>query len=147
MEAETTTVPTTAPSPTPNQEQTTTEPNPATETPSQPPKTKRDFFKVKFAVFFGYSGKGFNGLQFQRNQTNVKTIERALEDAFVESLQISPLNQGDPYKTGWGRASRTDKGVHAVMNGINVKLDIRDALLREDITEEEKAKGKGYLKF
>lgn len=59
---------------------------------------------------------------------------------------ISELNKGDSYKSGWGRASRTDKGVHAAMNGINVKLDIRDELLRDGITDDEKAKGKKYLK-
>jgi tRNA pseudouridine(38-40) synthase len=59
---------------------------------------------------------------------------------------IHELCQGDPHKTGWGRASRTDKGVHAAMNGINVKLDIRNELLRDGLTDEDIAKGKKWLK-
>lgn len=108
-------------------------------------KQGRDYFKIKYAVIFGYSGEGYSGLQFQPG--DIKTVERELEDAFVQAKLIHPSCQGDAYKSGWARASRTDKGVHAVVNGINVKLDIRDELLRDNLSEEEKAMGKGYLKL
>ena len=45
-------------------------------------KVGREYFKTKFAILFGYSGKGYCGLQFQKNE-DIKTIERDLEDALV----------------------------------------------------------------
>lgn len=109
-------------------------------------KAGREYFKSKYAILFGYCGKGYCGLQFQKNE-DVKTIERDLEDALVQAKLIHPLNQGNAYKTGWARASRTDKGVHAVLNGINAKLDIRDEFLRDTVTEEARLQGRSFLKF
>lgn len=109
-------------------------------------KGPRDYFKSKYAILFGYSGKGYCGLQFQKNE-DVKTIERDLEDALVQAKLIHPLNQGNPYKTGWARASRTDKGVHAVLNGVNAKLDIRDEFLRDTVSAEAKLQGRSHLKY
>lgn len=36
---------------------------------------------------------------------------------------------GDLKKAGWGRGARTDKGVHALSNGITVKLAINEEYL------------------
>ena len=63
----------------------THEETPRGETPQEETgdkNTGREYFKSKYAILFGYSGKGYSGLQFQKNE-EVKTIERDLEDALV----------------------------------------------------------------
>lgn len=42
---------------------------------------------------------------------------------------------GDLKKSGWGRAARTDKGVHAIATVINVKLAIKKQFLEEEEPE------------
>lgn len=39
-------------------------------------------------------------------------------------------------KSGWGRAARTDKGVHAIATVINVKLAIKKQFLEEEEESE-----------
>lgn len=39
--------------------------------PDKPEKPRS--FKVKLAMFFGYNGENYRGMQFQRNQT-VRTV-------------------------------------------------------------------------
>ena len=39
-------------------------------------------------------------------------------------------------KSGWGRAARTDKGVHAIATVINVKLAIKKQFLEEEEVPE-----------
>ena len=54
---------------------------------------------------------------------------------------VSQLTLDKLYKIGWGRGGRTDKGVHAVCNVINVKLCIhKDYTLNnyEELVEEAK---------
>ena len=52
-------------------------------------------------------------------------------------------------KSGWGRAARTDKGVHAIATVINVKLAIKKQFLEEEVEtkndpqEENKEEKKG----
>jgi tRNA pseudouridine38-40 synthase len=36
---------------------------------------------------------------------------------------------GELKKAGWGRGARTDKGVHALSNGVSVKLAISEDYL------------------
>ncbi len=48
----------------------------------------------------------------------MRTIEGDLERALFESELITSENFDNLKKIGWQRASRTDKGVHAVFNGI-----------------------------
>ena len=55
---------------------------------------------------------------------NIKTIEGFIFRALSEANLISPSNKEDIRKNGWKRAARTDKGVHAILNTLNVKLDI-----------------------
>ena len=57
------------------------------------------------------------------------------------SIKIKIEIKDKLYKIGWGRGGRTDKGVHAVCNVINVKLCIhKDYFLNnyEELVEEAK---------
>ncbi|KAL4475492.1 hypothetical protein ABPG72_013316 [Tetrahymena utriculariae] len=119
-------------------------------------QTKRNFFKIKVAIFFGYNGKGYHGSQSQKDQ-NIKTIEKSLFEGLIDSKLISETHMGELKKAGWGRGARTDKGVHALCNGVNVKLAIsEDYLLRgsplrmddknlEDIQKEIQEKNEKLL--
>ena len=52
-------------------------------------------------------------------------------------------------KNGWQRCSRTDKGVHAVYNGVNVKINIFNKYIdlpAEEIEEEMKKEDRNKLK-
>lgn len=71
------------------------------------------------AVLIGYCGTGYHGMQMNPPQ---KTIEGDLFDAFVKAGAIHPFNADDPKKSGFMRAARTDKGVHAAGNVISLKL-------------------------
>lgn len=121
------------------------EKDPKVENPEEQPKTivKRDYFKQKIVIFIGYNGKSFSGLQ--RNP-GVVTIEEEFEKALHAGGFISEENFGDFHKNGWSRASRTDKGVHAAMNAIGVKVNIKNSFLVDEVTEEDKAQGKLKLK-
>lgn len=62
-----------------------------------------------------------------------KTIEEDLYKAFVEAGAISKDNAGDLKKSGFMRAARTDKGVHAAGNVVSLKLIIEDPDIVEKI--------------
>lgn len=80
----------------------------------------------------GYCGTGYHGMQVNPPQ---KTIEGDLYEAMVKAGGISPYNAGDPKKSGFMRAARTDKGVHAAGNLISLKLIIEDENLMSKINE------------
>lgn len=66
-----------------------------------------------------------------------------------ESGLISEYNFGELKKNGWQRCSRTDKGVHAVYNGINVKINIFDKYVDmdpEEIGEQIKKEDRTEIK-
>ncbi|RLV96676.1 tRNA pseudouridine synthase 1 [Spathaspora sp. JA1] len=81
--------------------------------------------KRKCAVMIGYCGTGYNGMQLQ-NDPAIPTIERDLYDAFGKAGAISQENAVDIKKSGFMRAARTDKGVHAAGNVVSLKLIIED---------------------
>lgn len=66
-----------------------------------------------------------------------KTIEGCLEEALFEAKLISEDNFGNHSKINWGRASRTDKGVHAAMNAFCCKVQILKEHLHDFVTEED----------
>ena len=74
--------------------------------------------KKKIALFFGYNGDGYQGMQ--RNP-GAKTIEDDLESAIVKAGGIAESNSGDFNKVHWNRAARTDKGVSAVGQVVSFK--------------------------
>lgn len=56
------------------------------------------------------------------SQPNARTIEGVLFEAFVKSGAVSEDNADDPVKISLARAARTDAGVHAGGNVVNMKL-------------------------
>lgn len=79
--------------------------------------------KRKVACVIGYCGTGYSGLQVNAGQ---KTIEGAFFEAFVAAGAVSKDNSDDPRKVSLQRCARTDKGVHAAVNVISLKLIIED---------------------
>ncbi|CAD6900864.1 unnamed protein product [Tilletia controversa] len=75
--------------------------------------------KRKVAVFFGYCGIGYNGLQIN---PGVKTIEGDIFDAFCKVGAVSKDNAVNPAKVALQRSARTDRGVHAAGNVLTLKL-------------------------
>jgi tRNA pseudouridine38-40 synthase len=55
-----------------------------------------------------------------------------LYKALHESELISLTNFEDLKKSGWSRGARTDKGVHALLNGVSAKLSISTKYLIKD---------------
>eukprot|EP00835_Amoeboradix_gromovi_P000112 NODE_4_length_55019_cov_0.425091.p14 type:complete len:361 gc:universal NODE_4_length_55019_cov_0.425091:51756-50674(-) len=87
--------------------------------------------KVKVAILFGYSGTGFHGMQIQ---PDVRTIEQEMLTALSEAGLIAPCNANDCNKVNLMRCARTDKGVHALGQVINIKLDLKS----EDLLEAKR---------
>ncbi len=54
------------------------------------------------------------GLQIQKNEPEVATIEGELGRALVRAGRVLESNVGAHHKMGWSRSSRTDKGVHSL---------------------------------
>eukprot|EP00512_Aurantiochytrium_limacinum_P000129 CAMPEP_0171485472 /NCGR_PEP_ID=MMETSP0958-20121227/563_1 /TAXON_ID=87120 /ORGANISM="Aurantiochytrium limacinum, Strain ATCCMYA-1381" /LENGTH=492 /DNA_ID=CAMNT_0012018263 /DNA_START=158 /DNA_END=1636 /DNA_ORIENTATION=+ len=77
--------------------------------------------KKRYVIMFGYSGIGYKGLQIQ---PEVKTIEGTLEDAICKTGVVKKENMGDLRKSGWSRAARTDKGVHALGQIVSLRMAI-----------------------
>ena len=79
--------------------------------------------KTKYAVYFGYVGKAYSGLQHNFDPSH-PTVEAKLLDAFHAARLITDENIiGNVFeKISWQRASRTDKGVSAMRNIVSVKL-------------------------
>ncbi|ABN66031.2 predicted protein, partial [Scheffersomyces stipitis CBS 6054] len=98
------------------------------------PKSERKP-KRKVAVMIGYCGTGYNGMQLQ-NDPKIPTIERDLYEAFAAAGAVSPENAMDIKKSGFMRAARTDKGVHAAGNVISLKLIIEDPEILAKINEK-----------
>lgn len=74
-----------------------------------------------------------------RNQ-DVLTIESELERSLFDSGLIAPYNYGDLKKSAWQRAARTDKGVHAIANVVNCKIQIKNELIEDKEPEPSSKK-------
>lgn len=90
------------------------------------------------AIFFGYCGSGYSGLQvcvrmLTRNP-GVKTIEGDVFDAFCRAGAVSEDNAVNPNKVQLQRAARTDRGVHAAGNLLTLKLMLEPPQLPEGQT-------------
>lgn len=79
--------------------------------------------KRKVAIVFGYVGVRYCGLQWNHDPAN-PTVEERLLNALHGAGFITDDNMGKDVmqKLGWERASRTDKGVHALKNLISVRI-------------------------
>ena len=75
--------------------------------------------KRKYAIIHGYFGQNYSG---NTKNPGVPTVEDELEKALYKEKFISECNYGKLTKISWMRASRTDKGVSAIMNVVSVKL-------------------------
>lgn len=78
--------------------------------------------KKKTALLFAYNGSAFNGSQIQTDHENVRTVEAELQLALRNANCISQENFGFLNKVKWTRASRTDKGVHALCAVVGLKM-------------------------
>eukprot|EP00760_Papus_ankaliazontas_P023251 PhM_4_TR2007/c0_g1_i1/m.74752/K06173/truA, PUS1; tRNA pseudouridine38-40 synthase len=83
--------------------------------------------KTKIVLLIGYDGSPFHGMASNRDPLH-PTVEETLYPAICKAGLISEMNQkGNSYqKIGWQRASRTDRGVHALRNIINLKIEEPD---------------------
>ena len=75
--------------------------------------------KRKFAIIHGYFGQDYSG---NTKNPGVRTVEEELANALYKEIFISECNYGKLTKIDWMRASRTDKGVSAIMNVVSAKL-------------------------
>lgn len=75
--------------------------------------------KIRVAILCGYNGINFWGSQ---KNNDVRSVEEELEKGLFALKMISEFNFGDLKKIGWGRATRTDKRVHALQNTFSAKV-------------------------
>jgi len=66
---------------------------------------------MRLSIIAGYNGVNFFGSQKNKN---IRSVEGEMEKTFYEMGMIAHFNFGDLKKIGWGRATRTDKRVHAL---------------------------------
>ncbi|PKI83063.1 tRNA pseudouridine(38-40) synthase [Malassezia vespertilionis] len=90
--------------------------------------------KRKVAIFFGYCGSGYSGLQVN---PGVRTIEGDIFDAFCRAGAVSVENAVNPNKVQLQRSARTDRGVHAAGNLLTLKLMLEPPELPEGLTLTE----------
>lgn len=77
--------------------------------------------KIRVGLLVGYNGRGYHGLQLNKT---LNTIEKAISECLAEASAISKRNAEDPAKIHFKSSSRTDKGVHAALNLVSVKIEI-----------------------
>ncbi|KAJ4811787.1 tRNA pseudouridine synthase family protein [Rhynchospora pubera] len=77
---------------------------------SVPAERRRRYKRRKVAIFLGYCGYGYQGMQ---KNPGAKTIEGDLEEAFFHAGGVPEADRGAPRRYDWARAARTDKGVSA----------------------------------
>lgn len=103
---------------------------PSSVVPSAPPQ-KRRFPKRKYALFVGYVGENYFGMQIN---PGVITIEQLLLTALHRSELITESTSLSLPRIGWMRAARTDKGVSAAAQCVSVKLQIPQGSLSDAVT-------------
>ncbi|KAK6943781.1 Pseudouridine synthase I, TruA, alpha/beta domain, partial [Dillenia turbinata] len=90
------------------------------------------FRKKKVVMRVGYVGTDYRGLQMQRDEHELSTIEEKLETAIFKAGGILDSNFGNLHKIGWERSSRTDKGVHSLATTVSLKMEIPESAWKED---------------
>ncbi|XP_027091020.1 putative tRNA pseudouridine synthase [Coffea arabica] len=100
---------------------------------ASPPQNKWEPFRKKKVVMrVGYVGSDYRGLQMQRDEHALPTIEGELEKALHKAGGIRDSNFGDLQKIAWARSSRTDKGVHSLATMISFKMEIPENAWKDD---------------
>ncbi|KAL2317398.1 hypothetical protein Fmac_031274 [Flemingia macrophylla] len=102
--------------------------------PTPPPSLHKwePFLKKKVVMRVGYVGTDFRGLQMQRDDHRLSTVEKELETAIFQAGGMRKSNFGDLNKVKWGRSSRTDKGVHSLATMIAFKMEIPENAWKDD---------------
>lgn len=77
--------------------------------------------KKRIAIIIGYNGEGYRGSQLNKEEN---TVEKQVCDAVAALGYFKESNCEDYAKVGLQRASRTDKGVHAAMLVLSVKVEL-----------------------
>lgn len=77
--------------------------------------------KKRVALIVGYNGLQYKGSQINKDE---KTVEKTICDEIARLTYISERNSEDYSKVGLQRSSRTDKGVHAAMLVISLRIEI-----------------------
>ncbi|OMO82976.1 Pseudouridine synthase I, TruA [Corchorus capsularis] len=88
-------------------------------------------FPAQMGTFSQEKGR-LAGLQLQRDEHELTTIENELENAIFKAGGIRESNYGDLHKIAWARSSRTDKGVHSLATMISLKMEIPEDAWKED---------------
>ncbi|RKP40392.1 pseudouridine synthase, partial [Dimargaris cristalligena] len=88
--------------------------------------------KRRVALLMGFCGTGYHGMQVN---PGAKTIESELFGALVKAGAVSSDNADNIQKIGFGRAARTDKGVHAAGQVVSFKMIIEDPEIVAKINE------------
>lgn len=80
--------------------------------------------KVWMALFFGYNGLNFQGMQYQKDEV-VESIEKLLIHTFFKEGFLPHKNYPELVRNyKFGRAARTDKGVHAIINCVSCMINV-----------------------
>ncbi|KAF9761641.1 tRNA pseudouridine synthase 1 [Nosema granulosis] len=95
--------------------------------------------KFKAGLLVGYNGEGYSGLQLNKD---LNTIEKTIGECLAKIGAISEANSKDLSKIHICSSSRTDKGVHAVLNLVVCKIqkEIND-LLQDSLSNHLQEKG------
>ncbi|KAL9658365.1 hypothetical protein ABK040_015685 [Willaertia magna] len=112
-----------------------------TVTPTNEKSTEK-YQKKRTALFVGYLGTAYNGSQTTNfTNPNVVTVEETLFKAICKAGGVAECNSSNMNKVHFHRSSRTDKGVHAAVNVMEMKLilvpDIEQKI-RENLPEDIK---------
>lgn len=102
--------------------------NSTTRPPKENEERKSLAPKKKIAMVVGYKGTNFHGNQIQPDEA---TVEGVLWEALKQTKAVMESNKKDPRKIGWSRTSRTDRGVHALVNLVECKLHAYEELVPE----------------
>ncbi|WOL10774.1 TRNA pseudouridine synthase [Canna indica] len=78
--------------------------------PSAAGEPRRRYKRRKVAIFLGYCGAGYQGMQ---KNPGARTIEGDLEEALFLADAVPAADRGIPRRYDWARSARTDKGVSA----------------------------------
>ena len=96
-------------------------------TKAQPKENTREWEnrarKRNVAFFYGYVGTHYQGNMINEDTAKGKTLEFVLFKAIHDMGGVLSTNFPDPKKVRLNRASRTDKGVHALANVMTLKLE------------------------
>jgi len=105
----------------------------------------RSTVKRKVALFIGYDGANFYGMQFN-SDLEVRTVEGEIVRALVKSGYLLESNSEKTGKMKLSRSARTDRGVSAAFNCIALKLefprgtpndlDLAIRAIREELPED-----------